>query len=265
MPLNEIQAVANSPLITIGGFALGIIGIILAIYFYFLSKKERIPCFEVNSKTLIEGLNRTLEGIQLHYKGIQQERITVSKLSFWNAGTETIDARDLVEADPIGISFPLNIQILDIQVISVSAKSNSVELGEPVTREAINFLPVTFEYLDHNDFFVVQIVHNGSDREKIRISGKVKGVKAIKKISDLYIDNNIFKILPIPRELERLISSRSFMKYAGSLSYIFFGAVGAWNLLQGNLSWYVWALTVFCFAASAILYFEHQHLSPVKI
>lgn len=261
----DFQGVANSPVITIGGFALGIIGVVLAIFFYARSKKERVPCFESSSSTLIEGLHKTLDGLQLHYKGTPQERITVTKLAFWNAGKETIDKRDLVEADPVGLVYPSTLNILDIQVTKVSTKSNSVNLGSAVNQGDVCFFPINFEYLDNKDYFVLQIVHNGKESECIGIKGKIKGVRDIEKITDTKINAHFFKVIPFAFVIEKILYSRTFMKYGASFSYAAFGATGIWSLFQGYTGWYVWALTAFCFFASFFLFYEHRHIAPVKI
>lgn len=261
----DLQLLANNPIITIGGFALGIIGIVLAVIFYVRSIKDRVPCFEVNSNTLIEGLHKALDGLQLHYKGAPQERITVTKLAFWNAGRETIDKRDLVEADPIGIACPSALAILDIQVTQVSAKSNSVRLGSAVDQGGVHFYPIDFEYLDNKDYFVIQIVHSGQDSEDIVVKGKIKGVKDIEKSKDTKLEKRFLKLIPFAFGFEKMLSSKIFMKYGGSFSYTGFGMFGIWSLFQGHTSWYVWGLTVFCFFAAIVIFYAHRHIAPVKI
>lgn len=262
----DFQSLASSPIITIGGFVLGVIGIVLAIIFYIRSKKDRIPCFEVKSTTLIEGLHNALDGLQLHYKGMPQDRITVTKLVFWNDGRETIDKRDFVVADPIGIFCSNSLIILDIQVTQISSKSNTVKLGAVVEENNnAHFYPIDFEYLDNRDYFVIQVVHSGLDSEEIVFRGKIKGVKEIKNTTDIVFDKHILGLMPFAFGLEKLLSSKVFMRYGGSITYTFFGVLGIWALLRGNTSWYVWVLTTFCFFATAVLFFGFRHISPVKI
>lgn len=261
----DLQSLAHNPIIAIGGFALGVIGIVLAVIFYARSKRDRVPCFEVNSNTIIEGLHKALDGLQLHYKGTPQERITVTKLAFWNAGRETIDKRDLVETDPIGIACPSTLTILDIQVTQVSAKSNSVKLGSAVEQDYVHFYPIYFDYLDNMDYFVIQIVHSGQESEHIRVNGKIKGVKEIEKNVDVKIDDRVFKLIPFSFGLERMLSSRVLMKFGGSFFYIGLGMFGIWSLFQGHTSWYVWMLTAFCFFGAIVVFYANRHIAPVKI
>jgi hypothetical protein len=148
---STIEALASNPLVTLGSLVLAILGILLAVIFYIRSQKNKTPCFKEASNTIIEGLHKSLDGLEVHYKGTVQERITVSKVAFWNDGKETIDRSDMVDKDPLRIEAPNTIDILDIQVIDISSDSNSVTLGEVEINEDIITYPISFDYLDHED------------------------------------------------------------------------------------------------------------------
>lgn len=262
----DLQSLANDPVVTLGGFLFGIVGIVLAVIFYARAKKDRVPCFEVVSNTLIEGLHEAIDGLELRYKGVSQQRITVTKLAFWNAGRETIDKRDFVGTDPIGVTCTSSLEILDLQVIQVSAKSNSVTFGCGVTtKDDLHFYPIEFEYLDNEDFFVVQIVHSGQKDAVFNFQGKIKGVKKIEKATGVRVDRRSDKLVFLASHLDKMLFNKLFMKYAVSLGYLGLGAFGIWNLLQGRVDWYVWALTVFCFFGACVMYFGNRHIAPVKI
>ena len=223
-----INSLASNPWITLGGFVIGLLGLVLAIVFYVKAKKERIPCYERSSRTLIEGVDKTLDGLQLHYRGQPQSRITVTKIVFWNEGRETIDKSDLVNADPIRVLCPPNVDILDIQVIQFSSSANTVTLGLPSNSDEHQSYPIQFEYLDHRDYFVIQIVHNGDDTQTFEIDGKIKGVSELLQVSSMRIEPQTLRLIPFASQLERLMASRLFMKYAGAGSYLVFAGVGAW-------------------------------------
>jgi drug/metabolite transporter superfamily protein YnfA len=261
----DFQALASNPMVTLGGVVLGLLGIVLAIVFYFRAKREKKPYFEVASNTLIEGIHKSLDGLQLQYKGAPQDRITVTKVAFWNAGRDTINKNDLVMVDPIGIICSKRLAILDVQVIQVSSPSNSVSLGEAITRSDEIFFPIEFEYLDEGDFFVVQIVHAGEKSERFKVSGKIKSVKQIERISGTRIEPDFLNLIPFAFAFEKMIASRVFIKYGGSLIYVGFGLFGVWNLLHEKTQWYIWVLTAFCFFGAAVLYYGHRHIPPVRI
>jgi hypothetical protein len=260
-----LESFVNNPLINIGSLALAVLGVLLAVVFYFRSQKNKTPCFENSSNTIVEGLHRSLEGIEVHYKGIAQERITISKVVFWNAGRDTIDGHDLVQRDPLRIICPTDVEILDIQIVSDNAELNSIQLGESIESDDDRSYPITFEYLDHEEYFIVQLIHTGDASEKFDVEGKIKGVKSINRVSGNRVSPEIFKYLPFFGPVEKLVSSPVFMKYIGSLMYLSFGLAALWNIFNGNNQWYLWVATGFCFIASGIMYYGFRHISPIKI
>jgi len=260
-----LESFVNNPLVNIGSLALAVLGVLLAVVFYFRSQKNKTPCFENSSNTIVEGLHRSLDGIEVHYKGVAQERITISKVVFWNAGRETIDGHDLVQKDPLRILCPPDIDILDIQIVSDNAELNSIKLGEPIELDGDTSYPISFEYLDHEEYFVIQLIHNGNSSDKFIVEGKIKGVKSINRVSDTRPIPDIFKYLPFFGPVEKLVSSPIFMKYVGSLMYLSFGLAALWNIFNGTNQWYLWVATGFCFIASGIMYYGFRHISPIKI
>jgi hypothetical protein len=261
---SKIIALASDPLLTVGGFVIGVLGIVLAIVFYFKSKKEKTPCYEVSSDTLIEGIDKALDGLQLRYKGHPQSRITVTKIIFWNDGHETIDKGDLVAIDPVRVICPSSVTILDIQVTQASFHSNAVSLGDEEKTTEHTSYPINFEYLDHKNFFIIQIVHNGDERANFSIGGKIKGVD---KITLVFNGTAKFpSTLRLIAQFQKLMASRVIMKYIGASIYLFLAGYGVWALTHGQTEWYVWAGTVFCAFGFAIWYFEmHRRIAPVNI
>ncbi len=261
----DIESLASNPLVSIGSLVLAVLGVVLAVVFYIRSQKNKVPCFDCSSNTIIEGLHKSLDGLEVHYKGAVQERITITKIVFWNDGRDTIDRSDLVDRDPLRIVCPEGADILDIQIISDDAELNSVELGNLATEDQEIYYPINFDYLDHEEHFVIQIIHNGESSDKFFVSGKIKGVKAISKVSDAKPPAVIFQYIPSMGPFEKLMSSPMFYKYAGSLLY-FSGAMFAiWNLLTGNTQWYVWLAVPVLLLFSGVMYFGFRHISPVKI
>lgn len=180
----NLESFANNPLVIVGSLALAVLGVVLAIVFYIRSQKNKTPYFQSSNYTLIEGLHKTLDDIEVHYKGVYQERITITKVAFWNEGRETIDGKDLIQKDPLRVVCPNDIEILDIKVVSDNADLNSIVIGDEASDENSRYYPISFEYLDHEEYFVVQLIHNGDALGKFIVEGKIKGVKSIAQPSD---------------------------------------------------------------------------------
>ncbi|MBH0086073.1 hypothetical protein I6E84_07565 [Psychrobacter sp. SCQQ22] len=260
----NLETLASNPFVTLGSFSLAVLGITLAVVFYFKSQKNKTPCFEQSSNTIIEGLHNSLDGLEVRYKGSTQERITVTKLAFWNNGKDTIDRSDLVEKDPVRISIPEDIDILDIQIINVSEESSTVSIQE--NKACPNSYILNFDFLDHKEYFVIQVIHNGSSSEKIKIEGKIKGVKAIEKVTSSHVQSTISSSFPFfGEQMGMLLASPLLMKYVGSLTYFFMAMFAVWNLMIGNTQWFVWLGVIICLFISGASYYMFRHIVPVKI
>jgi len=268
--LAALDSLSNNPLIVLGSFALAILGMLLAVFIFFRSQRNKTPCFDRVNNTIIEGLHKSLDGLEVHYKGSAQERVTVTKLLFWNQGRDTIDRSDLVEKDKLRVVSPDQVEVLDIKIIYTSTESCAVELGEQTNEGEATFFPITFDFLDHKDHFVIQIVHNGSSDKDFSIEGKIKGVKNLLKPDVIRhpkskLQSTLKKFLPLSAPMEQLIENPFFMKYFGSLIYLAFAGIAVWNLFIGNTAWYVWLAGIFFIIISLALYFGVRHIPPMKI
>lgn len=260
----NLETLASNPFVTLGSLSLAVLGIALAVIFYFKSQKNKTPCFEKSSNTIIEGLHNSLDGLEVRYKGSTQERITVTKLAFWNDGKETIDRSDLVEKNPIRVSIPKDIDVLDVQIINISEKSNTVLIQKNDAHP--NSYILDFDFLDHKEYFVIQVIHNGSSNEKIKIEGKIKGVKATEKVISSQIQSTISNGSPFfGKQIGSLLANPLFMKYVVSLSYFLMAMIVLGNVITGSMPWFMWLFFIFFLFTSGFVYYMYRHIPPVKI
>ncbi|MDC8772088.1 hypothetical protein [Roseateles albus] len=268
MDESTINALASNPWVTLGGFIIGALGLVLAIVFYAKSKKDRLPFYEVSTSTLIDGVDKALDGLQLYYKEQLQSRITVTKIVLWNDGRETIDKNDLAELDPVRVSCSSGTDILDIQVTQISSVANAVRIGESSEFNKQKYYPIIFEYLDHNDYFVIQIVHNGDECQRFSVDGKIKGVLKIERAANSVFESRLMQYLrymPFMPHAEILLASRKVMKNAVTTAYFLLFAIGVWTLSHGVNGWYVWAGTALSFLSAIIFYYGFGRIAPVNI
>ncbi len=122
-----------------------------------------------------------------------------------------------------------------------------------------------FEYLDNDDYFVIQIIHNGSSQEKLGIEGKIKGVKSIEKVTGARVQSSLIKVMPFIAPIDELMGTPIFFKYFGSLTYFSIGLFVTWQIFNGKTDWYMWLGAGFCFFATGVMYYGFRHIAPVKI
>ncbi len=185
LALDYVAQIGTNPWLTVLGFIVAIIGIALTIIFYFKSKRVKSPCYAIKSYNIIKDFVSKFEALEMRYGGQIIKNLTVSKIVFWNAGSETIDKEDIVKADPITINIKDGYKILDQKIIATNNETNNFSLSGSIDQSNVN---INFEYIDKNDGIVVQLIHTGNFDKDIKVQGRIKGAGNLK-----YID---LKIIP---------------------------------------------------------------------
>src|SRR5438477_9197148 len=152
----NFDRIIQSPTLVLGSFALAVLGVVLAVIFYYRGKREKSPRFLVTSRTLVEGLTGEIEGLKVLFQNQPQERIIVDRIHFGNAGRETIRREDLTAADPLRIACDEKITVLDARVLHTSASSIVFDLEKIQHDSERAIIPFVFDYLDHRDGAVLQ-------------------------------------------------------------------------------------------------------------
>src|SRR6476620_2792970 len=84
---------------------LGFVSIPIGFYLSLKGWKRKKPTYLVRHNNIFAGLEHTVPDVEVKFAGYGQpiKSLTVSKIGFWNAGTETIRKQDVVKEDPITI------------------------------------------------------------------------------------------------------------------------------------------------------------------
>ena len=154
------------------GLTIGVIGVLLAIVFYYKPRKVKRPRYALSSLNLVSDFASRLDPLEINYAGERVENITVTKAAFWNDGSDTINGSDVPTADPISFGISDAFKILDSKLVYAKNPSNKINIA-PVGQSAVN---MNFEYLDKNDGAILRIVHTGKSSADIKIGGTIKGV-----------------------------------------------------------------------------------------
>jgi hypothetical protein len=152
------------------GTILGVIGLITGYIFYRKSLKVKEPYYSIWSNNLIQDNVTSMSGLEVSFKGKKVDNLTVSKILFWNDGSDTIEKGDIVSTDPLRIESKY--RILDAAIIKTNNPSNQVSV---LLEKGGSSAKVTFDYLDKNNGALIQIIHTGKSSKDISITGKLKG------------------------------------------------------------------------------------------
>jgi hypothetical protein len=127
------------------GIIIGLIGILLAYYFYRQSIQLRIPTFLVDPvrANIIDSSGPKLSDLSVLYKGkpVGERNVVAIRVYFWNAGKMPIKKADVLK--PIECVLETNAEILDKRLLKSSRDITGMKLSEapesPSNRFVIDF------------------------------------------------------------------------------------------------------------------------------
>lgn len=162
-----------------------LIGCAVSYWFYRKGTKEKIPTWYMNAYNLIQDNASNLRDLKIIFRGKEVKNISVSKIMFWNAGKETIDASDVSATNPLTIVCSKNDYILDVSILRDNSKSinPSIKFLNESNNEYKNTANLYFDYLDYKKGFIIQVIHTNINKKDITIEGEIKGVDSIKRLT----------------------------------------------------------------------------------
>jgi|ERR1039458_348633 hypothetical protein len=169
---------ATNPWVGFIGSALGVAGIILSIIFYLRSRRVRRPTYLKESVRWYDGQKVPHTELQMTFRGRPVRRFTITHLAFWNAGNETFRASDFAPSSPLRLRVPDSVEVFDIRITGTTAPEIGASLEGPSSFPANTQkeLPVRFHYMDPNDGFCLQLIHDGESGRGVEFIGKLPGV-----------------------------------------------------------------------------------------
>lgn len=191
----------NNNLYNLIGISIGVIGIILAIVFYFKSKKIKKPFYSKVSINLLKRELKRIGNIEVKYLNQSVEDFTITKIAIWNGGHDTINKSDIPENSSLRIDPQEEIIIYGAELLYQTDKSNDFNI---IHDKENNIVLIDFDYMDYNQGCIIKILHSGISSVNLSLNGKIKGVGNIKYVPDDMLDT----------------TSRFFI---GKLIYVFLG------------------------------------------
>lgn len=188
-----LEFAARDPILIISIF-LSIVALILMIILFRKNYKYKCLRYTLHDNNIVRDLSAKLTGLKVSFKKKYVKNVTVSKIAFWNSGTEVINKIDFADKDPLRIETDKDYEILDVKIIYMTKEANDFEIPPSYVKSKISSLPIettvisnkeqriTFDYLGRNEGGIIQIVHNGVDSQVLKILGTIKGAKPPKKL-----------------------------------------------------------------------------------
>jgi hypothetical protein len=221
-------------------FALTILFGAFTVYSVFIGKKiKELAWFRTTLEVVKSGC-RVLPDLNVLYKGMPLENMTISKYAIWNSGNEVLNWTDIAEACPLQIVCNDNVKILDIRIISQSDETNKFKIK--VKNE--HCIGILFDYVEPKGGIVIQIMHTGEDND-INLECKIKGGKTLKNVT--YSNTSkIYKNLSV-----KVVWLISLLMSAISLTIITLGKLDIIPIIQ--IDYMLWNSDMFIFYISRII------------
>ena len=175
----------------VGGFWIGAAGGLVGIVGLFITLKtlHRDFRYYVISFPVVKDYKSTLDELSVLYQGKEVERLTVSRLAFWNAGWNSIGQEDISKILPVRLAVVEEGIILDAKVVYTTSEANGVRVERNVGGDYL----ILFDNLDPGMGSVLQIIHTGLNSRDMRLDGKIRGVKTLKRnnVRESYKDRTL--------------------------------------------------------------------------
>lgn len=160
------------------GSIFGLIGIILSIYFYSLSKQERVPVFEVSKfPTLIadtNDLNESKIKVLDSNDHLIEGEVWSLEFIFYNIGNIPLKDEEILKNLEIRLTDFYSV-VLDYR-INIQSRPDIIEGS---LKELSNGLLLEYKILEEDDFIRGQIIFNGNSKTSLKLTGTLEGVKKI--------------------------------------------------------------------------------------
>lgn len=165
--------------------SLGIIGIILAIVFYFKSQKEKIPTYilpEPNEISIVYDSQKSSPSIRVLDKDstLVKDNVYLFTATFWNSGNLPIEPEDV--RTPVVLTISPCKKILDYKIVAATYPDiANFTLTEIKSVDSLSkSLMLKWNHLDPNFGLMIQVTHTGSLKPWIKFNGMIVGVEGLK-------------------------------------------------------------------------------------
>lgn len=166
-------------IVGIAGLLIGIISLLL----YLKSMRKPIIGFYKRGYSIIDRKDIISHDIKIIFDGKNVSKLNRTSFYIWNPGDKVIKKEDIAHKDSLRIIWDENIEIYEINI----SKINNLACNPSISQNE-NMIDIDFEYLDHNDGFRIDILHN-STSSSFSMKGTIIGAKKSIKYMDKKIVN----------------------------------------------------------------------------
>ena len=154
--MGKVISFFNHPLVGILGSISGVIGLVLAVIFYYAGQREPRLTYSVHPLRAPVVQTGKMSALKVLINGIEiQGDVTAAQIAIWNSGAAPIKSEDILT--PIMIQTENNAPILDVSVRKVSRPV--IEMSLDQSKISSGIVGVHWRILEQNDGCVLQIIY----------------------------------------------------------------------------------------------------------
>ena len=162
--------------------AVGVVGVVLAVYFYFRPRRFTKLRYATRSVNLVRDLESQLEGLSVKYDGADVKTLTVTKLAFWNAGNEMIDGDQNATKEPLHVVVDREVALWDMDVVASIPDASNVTMSGVHGKDGDVGGRVLFDFLNPHHGGIVQVIHTGTSGRQVELRGTLKGAGSPERV-----------------------------------------------------------------------------------
>lgn len=181
-------------------------------------KQGKKPKFVTKSSQIISADSINNKSITVYYKEERIPSFSITKLAFWNDGSDGFDSNYVAKLDPLRIEIDKDFEFIDKDTL-YKDKASGVELDYALNKDGSEnkkIINVTFNLFAPGHGFVVKLYHTANSGSCIKIKGSFLSGEKIERIQESSLNSEDFLdtfIAFYPRLSKKYLSNDLFKRY----------------------------------------------------
>jgi hypothetical protein len=166
----------SHPLVGILGSLASVVGLLLAVYFYYASFRNRVLTYCFHPVRTVIASPAESSALSVSFGGSPvKDRVSALQIALWNTGSEPIRAEDVLE--PVILKAPSGVRILEATIRSLSRPETRFALKTTTIAEgSVGF---DWKVLELNDGASIQVIFEGPTDALFTLNGAIIGQRSI--------------------------------------------------------------------------------------
>lgn len=171
-PGSRVLGFFSNPWIGIVGGLSGIIGLPLAVYFFFAQIQQPGVRYYIRPVRSVLAQAGSSSDVTILYKGQPTgESVTAALVALWNAGKKPVLQGDVLSR--LELRVQPGHRILEAKVVKTTRQVVGLKVDQGKVAEGV--VGIDFTIFEHNDGGVIQLIYEGDSTTQITASGAVVG------------------------------------------------------------------------------------------